>query len=207
MNAYFLIDPSTKQQNGPFSLDELKQKGVTAETMVWCSGMADWAAAGEVEELAPLFGGTAPAQDTPVEESKASAYGQQAQPQQTANPQQGQYTNPQQGQYANPQQGQYNNGTNGSMNQTEVRPIPKNWLVESILCTIFCCLPFGIAGIVNASKVESAYFSGDYEASERAAKNAKKWTMISFFVALGGYVLYFIFILIMSIAGSSGYYY
>ena len=200
MNAYFFIDPSTKQQNGPFSPDELKQKGVTTGTMVWCSGMADWTAAGAVEELAPLFGGTAPAQDAPVEESKASTYGQQAQPQQTANPQQGQY--------ANPQQGQYNSGSynNGSMNQTEVRPVPKNWLVESILCTIFCCLPFGIAGIVNASKVESAYYAGDYEASERAAKNAKKWTMVSFFSALGIYVLYFIFILIMSIAGGAGYY-
>jgi len=32
---------------------------------------------------------------------------------------------------------------------------PKSWLVESILVTLFCCLPFGIAGIVNASRVES----------------------------------------------------
>ena len=28
---------------------------------------------------------------------------------------------------------------------------PKTWLVESILVTLFCCLPFGIVGIVNAA--------------------------------------------------------
>lgn len=206
MNAYFFIDPTTKQQSGPFSIDELKQKGISSETMVWASGMADWTAAGSVDELAPLFGGTAPTENAPVADNAAPSYGQQAQQAigqqpQTVNPQQGQYTNPQQGQYNNSQQGQYSN-----INQTEVRPIPKNWLVESILCTIFCCLPFGIAGIVNASKVESAYYAGDYEASERAAKNAKKWTMISFFVMLGFWVLYFLVILIVSIAGGSGYY-
>lgn len=35
--------------------------------------------------------------------------------------------------------------------------MPKTWLVESILVTCLCCLPFGIVGIVNATKVESAY--------------------------------------------------
>ena len=39
---------------------------------------------------------------------------------------------------------------------------PKNWLVESILVTIFCCLPFGIAGIVFASQVNSKWAAGDY---------------------------------------------
>ncbi|WP_419184195.1 DUF2752 domain-containing protein [Xiashengella succiniciproducens] len=38
---------------------------------------------------------------------------------------------------------------------------PKTWLGESILVTIFCCLPFGIAGIVNASKVESRFYAGE----------------------------------------------
>lgn len=28
---------------------------------------------------------------------------------------------------------------------------PKTWMAESILVTVFCCLPFGIAGIVFAS--------------------------------------------------------
>lgn len=69
---------------------------------------------------------------------------------------------------------------------------PKNWLVESILVTLFCCLPFGIAGIVNASQVSSRYASKDYEGAERASKEAAKWTKIGFWVGLAGIVLYLI---------------
>jgi hypothetical protein len=69
---------------------------------------------------------------------------------------------------------------------------PKNWLVESILVTIFCCLPFGIAGIVNAANVNSRAAAGDYEGAVRAAKEAAKWTKIGFFVGLGIVVLYII---------------
>jgi len=52
---------------------------------------------------------------------------------------------------------------------------PKNYLVESILVTIFCCQPFGIAGIVFASQVNSKYANGDYEGALKASKDAKKW--------------------------------
>jgi hypothetical protein len=67
---------------------------------------------------------------------------------------------------------------------------PKNWLVESILVTIFCCLPFGIVGIVNASQVNSRFSAGDHEGALRASKEAAKWTKIGFFVALGLLALY-----------------
>lgn len=70
---------------------------------------------------------------------------------------------------------------------------PKNWLVESILVTILCCLPFGIVGIVNASKVESKFFAGDIDGAERAAAEAKKWTTIGFWVGIGLIALYLIF--------------
>jgi len=52
---------------------------------------------------------------------------------------------------------------------------PKNYLVESILVTIFCCLPLGIVGIINASKVNSAFAAGDIQGANIAAANAKKW--------------------------------
>ena len=61
---------------------------------------------------------------------------------------------------------------------------PKSWLVESILVTLFCCLPFGIAGIVNASKVESRFYAGDFEGAEIASNEAGKWTKIGFFVGI-----------------------
>lgn len=69
---------------------------------------------------------------------------------------------------------------------------PKNWLVESILVTIFCCLPFGIVGIINAAQVSSKYIAGDFEGSDRASKEAAKWTKIGFWIGIAVIVLYFI---------------
>lgn len=57
------------------------------------------------------------------------------------------------------------------MNQIQ----PQNYLVESILVTIFCCQPFGIVGIVFASQVNSKYAVGDYDGAQRASEEAKKW--------------------------------
>ncbi len=52
------------QQAGPFPLSSLKsyvQSGqLTSETLVWCQGMAQWAAAGQVAELRTLFGSVPP---------------------------------------------------------------------------------------------------------------------------------------------------
>ena|SRR5688572_15970440 len=74
---------------------------------------------------------------------------------------------------------------------------PKNWLVESILVTIFCCLPFGIAGIVFSAQVNSKYDTGDYEGADKASKEAGKWTKIGFFVGLAFVILYLIFIFLL----------
>ena len=73
---------------------------------------------------------------------------------------------------------------------------PKNWLVESILVTILCCLPFGIAGIVFASQVNSKWATGDHAGALKSSQEAAKWTKIGFFVGLGVIVLYIIAIFV-----------
>lgn len=47
---FFIIDHNG-QQAGPFSFDQLVQKAITPETLVWKQGMADWAPAWKVEDL------------------------------------------------------------------------------------------------------------------------------------------------------------
>lgn len=79
-------------------------------------------------------------------------------------------------------------------------PPPKNWLVESILVTIFCCLPFGIVGIIKAAGVNSKHASGDYAGALADSASAGKWTKIGFFVGLGIGVLY----LVMMFLGIGG---
>ena len=70
------------------------------------------------------------------------------------------------------------------------RKLPRTWLVESILVTLFCCLPFGIVGIVNAARVETRYSCGDYEGAVRSSKEAGKWTQIGFWIGIAVIAIY-----------------
>lgn len=51
---YFIID-NNGQQAGPFSQDQLVQKAISPETLVWKQGMADWTPAWKVEELRTIL--------------------------------------------------------------------------------------------------------------------------------------------------------
>lgn len=74
---------------------------------------------------------------------------------------------------------------------------PKTWLLESILATIFCCLPLGVVGIIYASKIESAWYAGNRELALSSARSAKSWTIAAFWVGLGSCLLYIIFYVII----------
>lgn len=80
------------------------------------------------------------------------------------------------------------------LNHTD--PPPKNWLLESILATILCCLPFGVVGIVYASKVENLWYSGRKGEAMAAAKNARTWTLVSFFVSVGWWLIYILLVML-----------
>lgn len=61
---------------------------------------------------------------------------------------------------------------------------PKNYLVESILVTIFCCIPLGIVGIVYGAQVNSKYAAGDFEGALKASNQAKSWVTWGFISGL-----------------------
>jgi len=73
---------------------------------------------------------------------------------------------------------------------------PKNWMVESILATLLCCMPFGIVGIINAAKVNSLYEAGDVAGAEKASKDAAKWVKIAVGIGLAVIVAYIIFVVL-----------
>jgi hypothetical protein len=85
---------------------------------------------------------------------------------------------------------------------------PKNWLVESILVTIFCCLPLGIVGIVNAANVNSRFDAGDHEGALRASQEAGRWTKLGFWIGLGlnllGIIAYLLMVFVFVGAAASG---
>lgn len=57
------------------------------------------------------------------------------------------------------------------------RPQIKNWLIESVLVTILCCMPLGIGGIINASSVDRLASYGDFEGARKAASRAKNFVL------------------------------
>lgn len=53
MEQYYVY--RNEQQEGPFSIDELKTKALTKETKVWYNGLQDWKNASEIEELKSIL--------------------------------------------------------------------------------------------------------------------------------------------------------
>ncbi len=73
----------------------------------------------------------------------------------------------------------------------EIPPLkPNNWLWQSIVVTLCCCVPFGIAGIVYAAKVDVLYFNGRYTEAEAAARSARRWTLAAFIIGIIAAILW-----------------
>ena len=180
MEKYYYFIDQNDNQLGPFAIDGLRHFNITPQTPVWCEGMTDWQPAGQVAELSVLFesnGFGANQQMNSGYQQQYNAYGQGG------------------GQYGgNPYQ-QYRQPT---------EPKPDNWLVWAILCTVFCCLPFGIAGIVYAAQVDSLWNQGRFEESKNSAKKARLFTLIGIGICVAGVVLYLLFVLIAAMIGAAG---
>ena len=68
-----------------------------------------------------------------------------------------------------------------------------NYLWQSIVVTLCCCLPFGIVGIIFASQVNDKLRRGDIQGAMAASKNAKTWVLVGFICGLVGIVIYALF--------------
>ena len=71
---------------------------------------------------------------------------------------------------------------------------PNNYLVWSILVTLFCCLPFGIVAIVKSSQVNGLWAQGQYAEAQASADSAKKWVIWSVVAGVVVGVIYAILI-------------
>jgi hypothetical protein len=75
------------------------------------------------------------------------------------------------------------------------RPDVPTYLVPAILCTLFCCLPFGVPAIVYAAQVSSKQGTGDIAGAQIASKNARTWCWVAFGV---GVVLIIVLMVMMA---------
>jgi hypothetical protein len=69
-------------------------------------------------------------------------------------------------------------------------PAINSYLAPAILCTLFCCPPFGVVAIVYAAQVSGKLAGGDYAGAEDSANKAQIWCWVSFGVFVGAAVLY-----------------
>ncbi len=79
---------------------------------------------------------------------------------------------------------------------------PTNWLWQSIIATILCCIPFGIVGIIFASRVDSLYYNQRYQEAEISARKAKMWALLAFGA---GFLYLIIWIILMASGNMPGY--
>lgn len=66
----------------------------------------------------------------------------------------------------------------------------QNYLVQSILVTLCCCMPFGVVAIIYAAQVQSKLAAGDTAGAQTAANNAKLWCWLGFGFGLLGAIAY-----------------
>lgn len=191
MKQYYYVDGNNQQQ-GPIDAAQLPAFGVTTKTLVWCEGMANWQAAGEIPELASFFAAKQP--EIPVQPQMQPGTPTQPQMQQQVQPQPMNINNFQQTQQPMNTQPPFQQPNNQQM-----PPQPDNYLVWAILVTVLCCLPFGVASIIYSVKVGSLYAQGDYNGAVDASQKAKKFAMIG---GIGGLVFIIIYVIFMVIAGA-----
>lgn len=80
---------------------------------------------------------------------------------------------------------------------SQIHPNIPNYLWQSIVSTVLCCMPFGVVAIVFAAKVDGLVARGDIAGAEAASKSAKTWVT----AAVGSWLVIMAIYVIMIIAG------
>ena len=196
---YYIVE--NNQQAGPFSIEQLRSKGITSDVYVWAEGMSGWEQAGNVKELQVLFQQVPPVQ--PQYQAQPQPTYAQPQPQYQSQPQ------PQQQSYAQ------------SAHKEPMGPMPKDYKKQNIILmvvSLFCCnclgtvwLILGILGLMEANKVQTMYTLGNYQLAQKASEKAHKWVkygtigfVITEILSIIGWILYII--LVVAAQNSAHYY-
>lgn len=175
MKYWIIIDD---RHAGPFSVQQLLDTGLTADTLVWYEGLSDWTRAANVAELAEALQNRIlaeaearerllaenEARRIAQEEEEASLRQAERREDETAAPQ------------WEPQQPQPTLQPQSAVAITE--PCPPAYIAWSIIATLLCCTIVGIPGIIFASMTKSAYYKGDLDKAKRYSELAQ-WFIIA----------------------------
>ena len=177
------------QQSGPFSLEELQLRTFAkGDTFVWHKGLEGWMHIENVPELAHLIApepaaepeqkaveSEAEVSETPkdMEEAEEAEVRESTPPLFHSMPTPPPYM--EQPQVTAPP----------THEQAPKPECPPTNLVAAIVCTLLCCTPFGVAGIVCAVLTQNHYNAGNYE-------KARKYSQWSDWMCILSVVLFFL---------------
>lgn len=177
------------QQSGPFSLEELQLRTFAkGDTFVWHKGLEGWMHIENVPELAHLIAPEpAPEPEQKAVESEAEVSetpkdmeeAEEAEVRESTPPLFHSMPTP-------PPYMEQPQVTAPPMHEQAPRPkCPPTNLVAAIVCTLLCCTPFGVAGIVCAVLTQNHYNAGNYE-------KARKYSQWSDWMCILSVVLFFL---------------
>ncbi len=177
------------QQSGPFSLEELQLRTFAkGDTFVWHKGLEGWMHIENVPELAHLIApepAAEPEQKAVESEAEVSETpkdmeeAEEAEVRESTPPLFHSMSTP-------PPYMEQPQATAPPMHEQAPKPeCPPTNLVAAIVCTLLCCTPFGVAGIVCAVLTQNHYNAGNYE-------KARKYSQWSDWMCILSVVLFFL---------------
>lgn len=177
------------QQSGPFSLEELQLRTFAkGDTFVWHKGLEGWMHIENVPELAHLIApepAAEPEQKAVESEAEVSETpkdmeeAEEAEVRESTPPLFHSMPTP-------PPYMEQPQVTAPPMHEQPPKPeCPPTNLVAAIVCTLLCCTPFGVAGIVCAVLTQNHYNAGNYE-------KARKYSQWSDWMCILSVVLFFL---------------
>lgn len=160
MTYWFILNG---EQSGPYTLEEASRVPFVATTPAWKTGMEQWSTAALIPELREIINQRFQENGHPEEvvaetvvvEAPETGYPRIQEPVQEIR-----------------QTGRMNGFTGGNEEKR-----PSTYLVWSILSTILCCFPLGVAAIIFSVKAGRKADSGDYEGARKSAEIAQ-WMII-----------------------------
>ena len=181
------------QQSGPFSLEELQLRTFAkGDTFVWHKGLEGWMHIENVPDLAHLIApepaaepeqkaveSEAEVSETPKDMEEDMEEAEEAEVRESTPPLFHSMPTP-------PPYMEQPQVTAPTMHEQTPRPeCPPTNLVAAIVCTLLCCTPFGVAGIVCAVLTQNHYNAGNYE-------KARKYSQWSDWMCILSVVLFFL---------------
>lgn len=177
---YFAI--INKEQVGPMELPELVEAGLMPDSYVWCKGMDDWQQAREVADICRYFRNRIFDLMHPSAPPATPDAGQSATPN---TPDDTDYKSMKSREFWATVATQIREQTE----QQEERPAssatpPSTWYPFPIILAVIFFFPLGVPALLYARKSAKLWKAGQHEESHEAARQAKFYGGIAFFIGL-----------------------